>query len=418
MNKQLAEKLLRKALMGFLLLSAVYLAMRTDYAPALLWRQAATEARTGGQIAGVSMAEAAEALCPRAVLLFQPEGTRSGSVYQAKVTMGVFRRFSALLGEAVGSAAVPSALSEAEFREGLTACCAFFSMEYPCPLSLLSDWLGAGGGGAGNYDADLICLVLEGEAVSLRFRAGGKFYGSVTAVQPDTLIARLEEYQGTEVSFAWENPLLEGVEPYLPLMKTLPPIYAALERNGADCADTALLAEAVGMNSRLVASYYDADGTLVMNEDGQSLRLERDGTMTYRSGEDRERFPAEDRSGAVAYVCRMLRRCAASCGGDGEIVFAGLESGPEEGEYTVRVNYSLNGIPYRGAWGEAGWATVRDGRVVRASLNLRQLSLSSRRETVLPTLQTAAIAAAQGGGAPELTYLSSGERVNCVWVYG
>ena len=417
MKKEFLTSVLRKLLMLLLSVTAAGLVLRTEYVSSLLPRGLAANSAAGSATASpFSSMEAAEALRPRAVMVLQPGGARTASVYQGSVTTGWFLRFSALLGEAVGSAGDPETVSEEWFQTAVHAGSACFLLEFPCPLRLLSGWLGAGGG-AEQYASDFLCLCLEDTEVSLLFRTEGRYYRCSTAVVPDTLSARMAEYQGAGFSFAWELPLLRGTDPFLPVVETLPTVFVPVERNGADDMDAATLAEAAGMNSRLISSYYDADGTLVINENTESLRLERSGTMIYRAEETAGQSAQERLSDAVGSVCGMLRRCAASCGGEGELVFAGIAPGEEAEEYLVRMEYCVSGIPVRFADGPAGTALIRNGQVLRAELRLRRLSLTSKQETVLPVLQAAAIAAQRDSGTPKLVYDAGRDGIRCVWVY-
>lgn len=413
MRKELVFSIMRKLLILALLVSAVFLTLRTGGLFAARGMLPAVGNETGSASAS-STAEAAAALRPRAVLVRLPDGGASASAYDGEDTELAFQRFSAFLGEALGSAGAPEQITAARFRGGTEDGCVFVDFGVAFPLDLLSDWLGAGGGGAAAMNADVLYLGLAEGGVSLCFRDGGGYYRCTTAAQPEGLTARMEEFQAAEAGFAYENALLRGVEPYTVILGTMPDVYAVSGGGAREYADAERLMESVGMNSYLVSSYYDADGTMVLMEGARTLRLSPDGMVSYRSSGAEREIAADGRAAAVSYACRFAQRSAGAFCGDAEIMLSGVETA--EGAYTVYFDYCVNSIPVRLSGGHAGTVVISGGAVLRAALELRRYTLSEETETVLPMLRAAAIAAAGEDGAPALVYMDSGDRVQCVWM--
>lgn len=414
-SKEQIFSLLRKVLIAALIASAVFLTLRTGWFSAYGERRGAAAAAVGGAAETAASMEAAAALRPRAVLVTAPDGGRTATAWDGETTLLAFRQFSALLGEALGSAGTPEGVSEAVFRAGLDNPGVLIDLGAVYPLSLLSDWVGTGGGGAAERSADILYLYLTENAAALSFRdPDGGWYSCATAAQPEALESRIGDFRaGGAAFFAFEDGRLEGVEPYTVVTETLPEITAVSSVSARDGVDVETLMGAFGLNSYLASSYYDADGALVLMEDGRTLRLGADGTLTYRDSAPE----AAGTAGTVTVVNKAVRLARGSAGvtaGDADLVFAGVEEA--EGAYTVRFDYSVNGIPVRQNTGSAVEVVVSDGIVRRASAVLRRYARTEAQETVLSMYRAAAVAAARGGGTPELIYEDLGDRVQCVWV--
>ena len=206
MRKELIFSILRKLLIAGLLVSAVLLTLRTDFYTGTERVLPAADG-TGKETERVSSADAAAALRPRAVLVRYADGTAAASAYDGETTEQAFLRFSAFLGEALGSAGTPAEITETEFRDGLSGGGVFVDLGGSFPLELLSAWMGAGGGGAAALRADLLYLGLTETGVELRFRDGAGFFRCATGAQSESLRGRIEDFQATEAAFAFEKPL-------------------------------------------------------------------------------------------------------------------------------------------------------------------------------------------------------------------
>ena len=418
MRKELLLSIARKALIVLLLATAVLLFLQTDYFSASERRRLAVsgDAAGDGGDTGNAAVEAAAVLRPRAVLVRLSDGGAAASAYDGETTENAFRRFAALLGEALGSAGAPEEVPESEFRAGLDGECVFVDPGVDCPLDLLSDWLGAGGGGAAARSADILYLGLDGDTVSLCFRGAedGRFYRCATAAQADALRSRIADFESGEAYFAYESELLRGAEAYTVLLKTLPAVYVVSGGSAREYADAEQLMDAVGMNSFLASSYYDADGTLVLMEAGRTLRLRPDGAAVYRNTAGEAEFAAGDTAAATDRAIRLAEQSIGAFCGDAELRFAGAES--REDAYTVYFDYCVNDIPVRLSDGHAAEIVVSGGTVRDALLRLRRYTRSEELGLVLPMLQAAAVAAERGGAAPALVYMDSGDSVRCEWV--
>ena len=405
--------LLRRLAIAALVLSAALLLRQMDDISAV--RGAAVGPAVSPGAAAASSAEASAALRPSAVAV-RYGGRVSAAALDGEAAQQAFRRFSALLGEALGSAGTPTEVTEAEFRGALGRDSVFFNPGAVFPLELLGGWLGVGAGEAGAHSADVLFLSVEDGAVYLNFREpGAGFCRCPTAALAEPLAARMAEFRAPSAAFAYENALLEGVEPYALIPAALPEIPVLTAASALDAADIPALTEAVGMNSRVAASYYDADGALVLTEDERTLRLGGDGSLLYRDPAAPDGAAAQDLTAAASLAYRLAEAAAGRSCGDAALVFSGIERGAD-GVCTVFFDYSAGGIPILLPEGHAAAVTVANGAVRWAQLRLRHYTSTEETDALLPPLQAAAAYAAQGGGTPALAYLDFGGAVRCDWV--
>ncbi|MCC8156870.1 MAG: hypothetical protein LIO54_06295 [Oscillospiraceae bacterium] len=418
MHKAQVFTLVRRGLIVLLLCSAVLLTMQTDF-----FQSGENPAHAAAPDSGGARTEnVLFTVHPRAVMVCTADGGRAASAYNGDDTEQAFSHFAAFLGEALGSSGTPEEITERGFRAAIARGGVFLDLGCPYPLDVLSAWLGTGGGGAAALDAMLVFLGTEadgGDAVCLYLCSGDEvFYRCTTAAQTETLTARMGDFlQGSAAAFAFERGLsVSGTSAYTVILETLPEIQRVSAASGYEAADAVSLLGAVGMNSYLAASYFESDGTLVCVENEKTLRVAPDGVVQYRAeaGEP----VADDLLSAVNYACTVATDALGVSAGDADLMFAGIEASDDvDEEYTVYLDYCINGIPVRMAEGHAGSVTFSGGAVTRLQLVVRRYTLLTETETVLPAQYAAAIAA-ETGGAPVLAYMDSGDGVSCVWMYG
>ncbi|MBQ2618270.1 MAG: hypothetical protein IJG08_02180 [Oscillospiraceae bacterium] len=399
--------ILRRVCLVVLSVTALLLALETGYLSLTPNRDAPGHAAAP---TAPQTGDSAAALWPRGVLISRADGHRRSALCDQTETERLFSPFAALLGEALGTAGAAEALSEADFRLGLTGEGLFVDLGAACPLGLLAGALGAKGRCADT--AELLLLLPGVEGAELRYRRpDGSFARCATSTSSETLRARLNEGEGVEAVFAYEDPALSRLSPYLivPAHRNAPPrIEAAVNPNPET------LMRAFGMNSYVASGYREGDGTRVYIDDEKTLRIAADGTVRYRCD-------AAGRGGSsdeelAAYALRLAQEAVGALCGDARLRFVGLR---REGELaTVELDYAVQGVPVELAAGRAVVLRFRNGSLVSAQLLPRSFRASAEAETVPPMRFAAAIAAAGEGGGLRLCYLERGEGFRCLWVNG
>ncbi len=416
-RRELAGAVGRKIIIALLLVSAALLLARTGYYTGLkdLIRGDAAAAETESGAGAETPAVLYSAVRPRTVAVRQSDGTLLASAYDAETTARAFQRFSALLGEALGSAGTPLSLRRTEFQEGLSGSCVLFEMGSALPLGVLSGLLGTRMSSAAQSErAERIYLALRDDRVVLAFRTDtGAYYRCDTAAQAEALRSRIADFRAAKAVFAGDSTLYARLEPSTVILSEMPEI-ASISLETADADAEAVLA-ALGMNPYVAASYPESDGTLVFIEGEKTLRWDAAGVVTFRSGERNERV-AEDLAGAVQYACRLAAATVGQTCGDAVLRVTGAAYDEGRDRFTVTLELNVNGLDVRLAAGAAAEVELTGGCLTRAQLTLRRCTAGENTELVLPMLQAAAIAAAEGNAAPVLVYRESGEGAGCGWV--
>ena len=215
MDKRKLLSIGRKLLMVVLLAAAVLLLRETGYLHGLRERLLPIAAEDAENTAGADTAytKPTGTILPSAAVVCLPDGGRFGTLYDTEDVTAVYHRFSADLGEALGSAGAPSEMTEADFRRDcLNGCGLFLRYPCPCPLELLTAWLGAEMTGvSAGHRAELLFLRAEETVVELCYRTeGGTYYRCATAVSPEGLRSRTAEYTSNGTRFAFETEGLSG----------------------------------------------------------------------------------------------------------------------------------------------------------------------------------------------------------------
>ena len=421
MDKRKLQSIGRKLLIVVLLASAVLLSRETGYLHGLKDRLSPAgqeNAASSGQADTAYLKPTGEIL-PSAAVVCLPDGGRFGAMYDRESVTAVFHRFSADLGEALGSAGAPEAMTEEEFcRDCLSGSGLFLRYSCPCQLELLTAWLGAEmTGPAAGHLAELLFLRVGDSTVELCYRTeDGAYYRCPTAVFPEGVRTRAAEYGPNGTRFAFETEELSGGDTCAVVLQgamTAAVVNASVPLPAGE--ELNLLLQAMGMNSFVTSSYTEADGTVVFVEEEATLRLSPYGNVFFRSSASAASDAPQGITEAVQIAWRAAEQSVGRSCGDADLVFAGAVYNDTRRDVTVLLDYSVNGIPVRLADGNAAEVTVRDGRVLQARLVFRRCTVAEESGTLLPFLQANAIAAAEDSAA-ELIYADRGETMNCVWV--
>lgn len=420
MNEQQMLTLLRRGLIVLLLATALLLLSMTGYGSGMKERLHAvserTEGSTGQAAAGGTRIDGSA--FPIAAAVCDGEGGRFGTAYHGETVMAVFHRFSAELGEALGSAGAPTEIEAAEFRAELSR--RGVTLRFGCvqPMELLSAWLGIRmTGPAAGFRTELVCLWLDGDSAVLSFQSeDGRFYRCATAAAADAVASRTAEYEANGARFAFELPELRSGDDFALIQDgplTVSTVHSGIPLPTGGELDALL--QSTGMNSFVASSYAEADGTVVFVDEEATLRMSPSGAVFFRSGFVPEREELPELPELVSRAWQIAEQSIGRRCGDAELLFSGLQVNGASGGTTVYLDYAVNGIPVHLADGHAAEITLLGTQPVQLRLQLRSFTVQDETETLLPALQAMAIAARDGAGA-ELVYTDGGERMSCVWV--
>ncbi len=419
MTKQKIRDWGRHLLLVLLLVSAALLLRHTGYYAGIRekLRLPATEMNAETAAEQNASRRSAVTVQPMAAMVCGQEGgERYGAAWESD-TAAVLRRFSADLGEALGSAGTPVEMTEEAFRENLRRCGVFLQLYCPQPLGLLSVWLGAEmSGDAAAMTTDKLCLCASESEIALCFVTPDReFYSCTTAVLTDALRNKTAEFTPNGACFAWESDRVDGADytVLLPSPPKVPAVKSAVDLPSG--SDAGALLQAMGMNSYVASSYTEADGTVVYVEEESTLRVNPNGEAVFRRTALPDSNEASDFALSVGSAWAAAERSVGRSAGDGALLFAGAQEHPAQRTVTVVLDYHVNGVPVCLADGHAAELVMRGDTVIQARLQFRRFSVTEERTALLPFLQATAIAAAQQG-RPELVYAESGDGAEGVWV--
>lgn len=423
-GKRLLE-LGKDVLIVFLIISAVFLANKGGLLTGVekhpfseLW-ESVTGAGSRSETDGGEYAAAASPYC----LVMTPQDGSHCAVCWGDERLGaLYARLSPVLGEALGSSKEPKAVTEEEWFSALHSSGVYFDFVNEQQLSVLASWLGTGiSGGAGPNTARRMVLAKDGDSVAVYYLRArdGTAYCCATALSWSAVYNKMTDCLPNGAYFNFERSEPFGsVEPCMVITEEAPELPGLTAVNSMPTASVEVNAmlDALGMNSYLASPYADKDGTVVFVEGDAEVRIGTDGVLRFTggSGDGMDRLPQGD---AVELVRTLTEKTIGRGAGEAGLMlsYIGYNLGTEE--YTIRFDYSVNGLPVVFSGGRsAAEVTVSGGAVTSAELVFRGYYGSDVIERPLGSLQAAAVAEAKGGGDLQLCYLDDADSVSVQWL--
>ncbi len=413
---------LKTAGIVLLSISALFLLSQTQLFSPVLWQhteEPGTQAESGEETGGPP-----QAARPLMMAMTDPGGARYAVGYDAAAVSELYERFSAALGEALGSSEEPEAVSEETWREALSANSLYFDFGSGLRLDVLSSWLGTEMQSEAAWaTARRLCLVAdENAALYYIDESDGAFYCCATALTGTSISSRMDE-TGCAASFAWElGADFDTVEPYFLILEELRQVEVLSIRNPFYAGLSAQeLLTTFEINSFLAQNYPEADGTVVYVEGERTLRVGTDGTVTFsQTGGDGLAVAAPGETPTAAEVAEaafsLARSTVGAWCGAAELYLTSLDYNWESRSYSLSFSYFVNGIEVSlpGSSGAAE-VEVEGGQITSVRLTFREYTITESALTPLPALLEAAVVQASGGGDPILCYEEDGETAQVRW---
>ncbi len=387
--------------------SGVITRLRTSVIP-----ETETEGAAGTGVSAAAM--------PFAIAVVSEDtGGRCGMTYGTVRIREAYDRFSAALGEALGSSGEPETVSEEAWRAALSGPGVCFDYLYEQPLSLLAVWLGTEiVGGAASHTARRLCLALEGDSLSLYYiRARyGEYCRCETALSASTLSARLREFGANGAVYVFEIKEDATVDAYTLLEPGVQSFANVTAVN--PLRDAALKNSLPGLFAfSSVRSYSDTDGTVFV-EGEATMRVSASGTVNYRSKNGGLELGDEKMSPqtVVEAARKLCQSGPGACCGAATLGLSSLRYEQESDTYYVCFEYAVDGVPVRLTEGSAAEMTISRGRLREAVLRYRAYSAEAEAVVPLPGEQALAAAEAMNGAALTLTYVDTLRSVSLQWL--
>lgn len=325
------------------------------------------------------------------------------------------RLLSPLLSEALGSAGTFSACTQTEFLSALSRTCVYYDFLSPLPLSILSVLAGMDTPVAFDLNARYVVVSQQSSTVDLLIWDGeDSFLRCGTSVRPSRLQDVVSSYELGNAAFAFDlaesDPAFEACAPCSLFLSPLPQ-YQTLSA-GADVSDSSALLSALGFNPYANTRYTESNGTEVVMEGDQTLRISADGTLRYQSGGRASLFLADaDHTPtpleAVQGAWELVRELT-----DGRLGSASLyltEVTVSDDTTVVRFGLHTGGTPIRFPDdGPAAEVRLSGSAVTALTVTLREYAATGESASLLPLKQASAIAALDPGRELSIAYVDSG----------
>ena len=407
-RKQIVERI-KSLLIVLLSCSAVYLVVLTQsiaVPSGLLSRPS-----TGG--GGLAVADPAETARPLRMAAVIPAGgnevQRFGVQYSEADTADLFQQAYTILVEALSSANQLKEVTEAEWRQALSAAPGlYFDWQGEVPLE---GWLSVENPMLTGSVRRMVLAAREGRVFLCYFdeMAGGYYACASDVVSASRLEEVVETLRDNGARFAFETEEYSGLEPCtLVLGEPLSPaVYASVDPLGGSQSLSGLQ-EALGFPES--SASFSGAGEQVIRSRNDTLRIGADGTVTYE--------PAAEGSDRYLLSGGGVYEAVDAVGGEERLfLMSARETG--QGGWEIQFGYSLDGVQVR--LGEDGWAarfTVEQGQITGFQLRMRCYTDTGTTTVVLPERQAMAAMEAKGHENEELllVYLDTGaEMVTASW---
>lgn len=363
---------------------------------------------------------------PAFLLITAENGSHYAVKYDSESKDKLNTKFSASLGEALGTSGDPKEISSETWREALSGSGVFFDYLYPQPLSAIASWLGFEmSGGASEKIARRLCLSSDDGSVFLYFVSEGddRIYRCTTAVSVSSLEPKIAECPIGSASFAFElGEEYAQLDPYFVFSHESCSLREVTVSNPVrENFDNVALLGYFGMNSRVALEYNENNGSVAYVDGDKSLRIESSGKVIFSATGDSGLYLNSNSSELSVEDCisacyEIAENSVGLTSGDSVIRLVGITDISNPSSCTVSFGYFVDGIPVTLPEGRfAASFQINGGAIVKADLYFRKYVFSGGAINALPEKQAAVIAQSEGG-EPVLTYEDKTDSVGCTWI--
>ncbi len=338
-----------------------------------------------------------------------------------------FERAGTYLGEALGSADAPMAVSEQVFLVALRGRGLYFDLTAPLNAELFFGQLGVDAPAASIGSVRRILLApASGSDATLYLQDGaGTYYRFSTAVNSDSLENFLASRSGSGAEFAFQlGAPYARLSPYTIVLTDPEPcrtLAAAALLSGGE--ETFL--RRAGFNAHAENRFTESSGTVLVREASSALYLRPDGTVEYQGAEASidsiyfipaavpgEPTLSEAASAAQTLATTLLQDLL----GDATLYLAAAREA--DGRCEIFFDLLADGTPIRFADGSHALVVTTEGQSVTGfSLKARRYTLGEGTARLLPFPFSAAIAGGWNNAELLVAYVDAGgEDVPPTWI--
>lgn len=418
MNKRKVIEGLKTLVIILLTLSALLLIKNSEYFGILSDKLYLSGEGDVSVVEPIGTAEKIGDVMPLGISVLIGENSKHTSIYDGEALEQCYHRFSALLGEALGSAEAAREISATQWDKVLERSGVFISYRAVQYCQVLAKGFGTSASEAiSELAANVFVLVSgEDESAELYFAdtENGKFYLSKTAVSANTLVNAVGEFQPNDGAFARDYTGLDAMHPYTLIPGETPEVKTVKASNPmGEEFDMSRVYRVFDFNSGALLGYEEADGTKVLVESGRTMRISLNGDINFSGSESFARSVSLTEAVSQAYAA--LNTVTENCIGEAELV---LRSAQILGQnYVVEFDYCVNGIAVELPSSEPAARFVIGAQgIEQAQIKLRSYTFTGEIENLLPVAQACALAGGKKASGLEIVYRDNGSEVHAAWV--
>lgn len=359
---------------------------------------------------------------PQVMAVFPEAGTRYAAMYSSEVD-SLYDRFSAYLGEALGTAGTPETVTRQAWEEALSGKGIFFDFIAPENLVCLAAWQGVSVPKSDlNHNARRLFLSVEETGIRLYYisEPDGMIYCCTTALDRSAVESRMAVYHSNDAWFAFEREETAALDPDVMILPGAKEVWALSVSSVNTATPPEMFLQYFGMNSITATSYLETSGMTVYLDGDSTLRVSGDGRISYEyeaeaGSSENVPYGVSALPDIVDSMYRIVVNLAAESMGDSEIRLTSAAYDARKDTYTVWFAYFIDGMQICYASGNAAEFTITGGTLTHAEIQLRQYQLTGETQIPLPFVQAAALAIAEGSTEPVRVYQDMGDFVTVSW---
>lgn len=429
-NKAELINLAKNCAIVFLLISGLFLLYKASFNDQDSFSKGLTdffgEKQETGTVASSNTDDTALVSGPAYLLVTLKDGSHYAVKYDSESKQKLVAQFLAYLGEALGSARAPEALTEKQWQSALSGTGIFYDYLYPEPLSAIASSLGTEASGEASSKSARRFFLGDGDGKLLLYfisESDGKIYRCNTELTFSSVEPKIADCPVGTAKFAFEyGEEYAKLDPYFIFSHESGALHAVTASNPMlDNFDSASLLGIFGMNSKTASKYPEDDGSTIYVDGEKSLRAESSGRVAF-SATGTDGIPLGGTDGVtlidiVSACSNIVKNSIALTAGDGAVGLSYVSSLTSPSSCTISFSYFVSGIPVTLPESDkAAVFNISDGKIVKAQLYFRGYAISGGTINAIPEKQVSVIAQSHGG-EPVLTYEDKGDSLACTWIY-
>lgn len=361
---------------------------------------------------------------PFFIAITTADGMRYGAKYDLTAVRQIYDQFSAILGEALGSAKKTEAVTLVQWEQALSQVGIYFDFLFDLPLSVIADGLGMRQTETSlEHTSRRFCVVQEEGGISLYFLTSANTAYRCQTMGPYDIAQGITEFISNhpqnEITFAFEQPeALPGLDPYFLLSDQTPVYYGLTAMNALrNLEKPEVYFSLFDINSTIVMETKRGDGSSVYREGERELRISPSGEMRFTShvdtGSNVILHPTEASRIASHIVTNTLEKHA----GSALLTLSRLSYDKQTNTYYIEFQYIVNGmLVFLSNGAPAAQITLKGNVLSDVRLFFRSYTASSETMTEAPDYIMAKHALdSESTEGPVLVYEDNFENITARW---